>query len=756
MPESVADPPTSSNGDSDSFKTADSDTSTLNGLEEEPKDKKYLENGRIQDFLKERSENPKENGQNGVKLDGIQSESLSNGASLDATNSHLSNGTKFSQSTESNHIENGLQQNGHQNGKSIEKSTSESKINGVNSAQKASDVEKGYDSDCRSISETVRSASIPATPAVPKSPSFPELLPSILSNLSHKFDGVECQLNPCPNLSVPPFNLSFSTIGTNLQLIPDDRNTKISENDGNLLGIYQGYRVISNTTPANGMRITLRNTNISNSYNWKPALKEVMAKKFQEPWELFCLEVVNDITQVHLLNHGTPTGRPFNVVHIWLFSVGKIVQDKGAKKDEKTEELVNGEEEKKKIVRKVKSTNPDGTPRKRVVKKKVVKKDPKETKEASEVVQEVAEDPSSVSYVVRLGQIPAQDGVSMAEEKEISPETVPNPEKSAISKVISNFSNKKFSPDLPIVNGTTDSATAKPETTIEKPTHKEPEPVLTTLNNILSTARPDQSREIGYQNGARPQQVTREDCRPNGHHFERKCSLDPILEESPLERTVSHIEKVLNTSSLIDKLPKDCRPMPSTTTFPLTRPTVMSPTLSMADPLSSATTITSELSTFKNGNRFSADPESDLSVADDLSFTSTLTMSEAPKIRVEKAKSTSVGESDVKVRGMADVPVIALQLVLSTLSYKELCHLRRVHPHWDELCGQLLNSGYFELIHKADILMQECQRRVTSEQRFARPLQVLTNLQVHVLNPVDMLRAAMDEGEINFLDLFKF
>lgn len=31
-----------------------------------------------------------------------------------------------------------------------------------------------------------------------------------------------------------------------------------------------------------------------------------------------------------------------------------------------------------------------------------------------------------------------------------------------------------------------------------------------------------------------------------------------------------------------------------------------------------------------------------------------------------------------------------------------------------------------------------------------RPLQVLTNLQVHVLNPVDILRAAMDEGVLCF------
>jgi hypothetical protein len=59
----------------------------------------------------------------------------------------------------------------------------------------------------------------------------------------------------------------------------------------------------------------------------------------------------------------------------------------------------------------------------------------------------------------------------------------------------------------------------------------------------------------------------------------------------------------------------------------------------------------------------------------------------------------------------------------------------------------MLNSGYYELIHKADILMTECQRRVNAEKHLQRPLQILTNLQVHVLNPVDVLRAAMDEGK---------
>jgi hypothetical protein len=72
--------------------------------------------------------------------------------------------------------------------------------------------------------------------------------------------------------------------------------------------------------------------------------------------------------------------------------------------------------------------------------------------------------------------------------------------------------------------------------------------------------------------------------------------------------------------------------------------------------------------------------------------------------------------------------------------------LRRVHPHWDELCGQLLNAAHSNLLHQAQRLLTDCQRRVHREPRMAQPVQLLTRLHVHVLNPVDGMRAFMDEG----------
>uniref|UniRef100_A0A183CZY9 BLOC-1-related complex subunit 5 n=1 Tax=Gongylonema pulchrum TaxID=637853 RepID=A0A183CZY9_9BILA len=74
-------------------------------------------------------------------------------------------------------------------------------------------------------------------------------------------------------------------------------------------------------------------------------------------------------------------------------------------------------------------------------------------------------------------------------------------------------------------------------------------------------------------------------------------------------------------------------------------------------------------------------------------------------------------------------PVQVLQLVLKQFTFKEK-----------------LNSAYYELTKKADKLLTDCQRRVHSEPRLHDALAILTSVQVHILNPVDVLRAAMDEG----------
>ncbi|CAJ0584431.1 unnamed protein product, partial [Mesorhabditis spiculigera] len=93
-----------------------------------------------------------------------------------------------------------------------------------------------------------------------------------------------------------------------------------------------------------------------------------------------------------------------------------------------------------------------------------------------------------------------------------------------------------------------------------------------------------------------------------------------------------------------------------------------------------------------------------------------------------------------------DLPFVVLNKALRLMSYQELARLRQVHPHWDEICGQMLNSGYYQLIDKSDKLLMRLQRLVQKDPGLYYPTSVLTNIQVHILNQVDVMRAALDEG----------
>ncbi|VDK58160.1 unnamed protein product [Cylicostephanus goldi] len=76
----------------------------------------------------------------------------------------------------------------------------------------------------------------------------------------------------------------------------------------------------------------------------------------------------------------------------------------------------------------------------------------------------------------------------------------------------------------------------------------------------------------------------------------------------------------------------------------------------------------------------------------------------------------------------------------------QLGQLRAVHPHWDEICGQLLNSGYYRLLERSDQMLMALQRKLPADPSLHFPTSILTNIQVHILNSVDIMRAVLDEG----------
>lgn len=118
-----------------------------------------------------------------------------------------------------------------------------------------------------------------------------------------------------------------------------------------------------------------------------------------------------------------------------------------------------------------------------------------------------------------------------------------------------------------------------------------------------------------------------------------------------------------------------------------------------------------------------------------------------PSITRNSATPPSTPKTFVSHPSKPNIPVIALQAVLTNcFNYEHLGRLREVHPHWDEIAGQLLNSGYYKLLERSDKLLMALQRKVVSDPGLHYATSVLTNIQVHVLNPVDIMRAVIDEG----------
>ncbi|KJH43914.1 hypothetical protein DICVIV_10050 [Dictyocaulus viviparus] len=99
-----------------------------------------------------------------------------------------------------------------------------------------------------------------------------------------------------------------------------------------------------------------------------------------------------------------------------------------------------------------------------------------------------------------------------------------------------------------------------------------------------------------------------------------------------------------------------------------------------------------------------------------------------------------------------EFPPICLQLILSKyFSYEELSKLRGVHPYWDEICGQMLNAAYYKMLERSDKLLMMLQRKLPANPDLHFPTTTLTNIQVHILNPIDIMRAVLDEGELRLL-----
>uniref|UniRef100_A0A914WRD9 F-box domain-containing protein n=2 Tax=Plectus sambesii TaxID=2011161 RepID=A0A914WRD9_9BILA len=101
---------------------------------------------------------------------------------------------------------------------------------------------------------------------------------------------------------------------------------------------------------------------------------------------------------------------------------------------------------------------------------------------------------------------------------------------------------------------------------------------------------------------------------------------------------------------------------------------------------------------------------------------------------------------------MRDMPVELLQHVMSFLTYHETMKCRLVNRQFDTAAGERLNNGYRTMVKDASSKLNRAKKMLPMRDadRKEHPLQpvfsALTSFECFVLNPVDGITTAMDEG----------
>ncbi|CEF67004.1 Hypothetical protein SRAE_2000166900 [Strongyloides ratti] len=705
----------------------------------------------------------------------------------------------------------------------------------------------------------------------------PIFLHSILSEITHSLQDtyavVESCIEPCPDLTQPPFNLKIKSLGRQIVYLKTNDFNSTSDYatlspSSKVLHCMKNGVILTDGEVTHSLKLLLKN-----GTSWKAGIRSAMKKcHIDGNWGLLAMQILSSGNiKFNILTNIPPTNE-INVTNvetkIWLVPIKKVFIDpKSFNNDEadKSAPVI-----KKKIIKKV-------------VKKKVQEKkdnSPSNDKKENtpEVISEIKEDVSSVSYVIRMGQSPAKDGTSLKEEIIENNEDKKDVEENTISDVkINGISNLK--------NSTLDSSNLVNDTKLKNSLDEKSEEKKDILSNHKTIDCDDIEfiEEPPIENISTKKRISLEKSFSPPSEILNDISIDSSKDDytnksSPSsDNTTSGISSALlserstistkTTNLSFDDLKKKLDTLSSslikereTTPLKETSPQGSNTKSNMINKMNGDKEETPTLSSslvFTSKNN-SIDMDSNLSISDcskdltsrsnillntsyktssstlasDLSLDRTLTPSsssimstintypitnsgyssletyskhlsskENPLsasytaispasreiIRRSASRSTCINNNtdshhilrkidtnngfnnsfllkkdtlgtvkedcaviEERVRGMQSVNVASLQLVLKTLSYKELGEKRQVHPHWDELCGQLLNSGYYKLIDEADKLLSECQRNVHINEHLINPIKILTNLQLFVLNPVDMLRAPMDEGILCF------
>uniref|UniRef100_A0AC35TZJ8 Long-chain-fatty-acid--CoA ligase n=1 Tax=Rhabditophanes sp. KR3021 TaxID=114890 RepID=A0AC35TZJ8_9BILA len=663
------------------------------------------------------------------------------------------------------------------------------------------------------------------------------VLPEVTSTLQSTYAEVDSAVEPCPDLTQAPFNLSIRSLGRQIYYLKSEKLNASSDfsslaPSSRVLHQLKNGLILTDGEATHCLRLKLRN-----GQNWKAGIRTALRKTHSEGnWGLLALQILsNGNTKFSIINCNAPTTEVTisNIeTSIWLVPLKKIITD--AKLTTISSGNVEGSAE-------------DGSIAKKKIVKRVVKKKVKDT--SPEVISEIKEDVTSVAYVVRMGSSPAKDGVSIGTDKDSSVSSNESPDKDVPTRK-NNLSNStktsgfsSFDEKDPASKESSDDNGPSIVPTEPSPKKSDYTSVMNTnalMAEIYTKRSPSPSNNMVIEKSQKIQYIEQKAVSPVRRSSPPKSMSPPVNQSNdksmspPAKEKSSSPENTMSTvsSAILSEMSPAPSPhltlddlkskLDSLSTSLSKEPTPPRNFANRSDKEETPTSPTSllfssakssldgdythrlndmSLNTKRNiamspmdyDRAFTASSSSLMSgfgsvtgsllpsrfLNKDLSTSSSSTTITARSIngrcgsssnlgarssfdthlsnafkKMESPKLGTVSETlsspNTLVRGMPQISVVGLQLILKTFSYKQIGNLRQVHPHWDELCGQLLNSGYYELINKADKLLSECQRRVHNEDYLSNPIRILTNLQMYVLNCVDVLRAPMDEGILCF------
>ncbi|KAM3721190.1 F-box only protein [Dirofilaria immitis] len=515
-------------------------------------------------------------------------------------------------------------------------------------------------------------------------------LPDIQNAICEEFHSVECSVEASPELTEPPFNFAFHALGKKIHLLPSG---SVIPKD-----FYQVSVVSEGVVVTDGLASEYLHLVLEGGDDWRTPLQKVFNEKLGINWCFLVMELQSGAAHFHVLHaQMKPIKSYAECTILWLSELKQaptlqpLLKPKTNKKIVKKLSMDTEANGKITVMRTTKNSNGQKTVRKKIV-------------------------------AISSTTIPTAVGVPNDDTKS---ENIPvNNKKTVVSKGRNSLMNGMDGENYINGDGSADSGISLLDSDTEKSSKcmkshelSEHEPIPSTVKQIeivngsefvipraipITTSKTNLETTNKDNISTVPESFT---MRRNSIKYEIHKKVERILEEEEKEKSEDWDK---SASELISNqnMANHCL-----------NGRDISGEIRMKRPMPV------HISSIFPKNFLSNGPNSlqRLSSRDDILLTRRLVDEEMP-------------------------PVQVLQLVLKKFSYKELGELRQVHPHWDELCGQALNSGYHELIKKADKLLTDCQRHVHSEPDLHDVLSVLTNVQVHILNPVDILRPAMDEG----------